>query len=118
MKNRQIFVNLCVKDLPMSKEFFTKLGFTFNPQFTNDLSACMMVSEHIFVMLLTEAHFKEFTPKPISDATKSTEVLLCLSCESQAEVKDAVRKAVSAGAASSTKSRKTTALCMVTDLQI
>lgn len=97
MINKQIFINLCVKDLPKAKDFFSKLGFTFNPQFSNDLGACMVVSEHIFVMLLTEEHFKSFTPKPICDATKSTEVLLCLSCESRTEVDDTVRNAVSAG---------------------
>jgi uncharacterized protein len=94
---RQIFVNLPVKDLNKSIEFFTKLGFTFNPQFTDDTATCMVVSEDIFVMLLTEAKFKEFTPNPICDATKSTEVLVCLSSQSRAEVDEMIRKAIAAG---------------------
>src|SRR5262245_27752692 len=75
----EIFVNLPVKNLDKSVEFFTKLGFKFNPQFTDETATCMIVSEDIFVMLLTHAKFKTFTPKPICDATKSTEVLVCLS---------------------------------------
>ena len=94
---RKIFVNLPVKDLNKSKQFFGKLGFSFNPQFTDETAACMVVSEDIFAMLLTHAKFKEFTPLPVADAGKSTEVLVCLSCESRAEVDDVVRKAVAAG---------------------
>jgi uncharacterized protein len=94
---RQIFVNLPVKDLDRSVAFFTSLGFTFNPDFTDATATCMVVSDTIFVMLLTEAKFKTFTPKAIADATRSTEVLVCLSCESRAEVDDTVRKAVAAG---------------------
>ncbi|CAN5766063.1 hypothetical protein BH20PSE1_BH20PSE1_25660 [soil metagenome] len=74
----KIFVNLPVKDLNKSVEFFTKLGFKFNPQFTDETATCMIVSDDIFVMLLTEAKFKTFTPKEICDATKSTEGLVCL----------------------------------------
>jgi predicted lactoylglutathione lyase len=80
----KIFVNLPVKDLRESMGFFDKLGFTFNPQFTDETAACMMISDSIYAMLLTHAKFKEFTPKAICDATKSTEVLVCLSCESRA----------------------------------
>ena len=94
---RQIFVNLPVKDLDRSVAFFTRLGFTFNPDFTDETATCMIVSDDIFVMLLTEAKFKTFTPKTIADATRSTEVLVCLSCESRAEVDDTVQKAVAAG---------------------
>jgi uncharacterized protein len=79
----QIFINLPVKNLNKSIEFFTHLGYTFNPQFTDETATCMVVSDTIFVMLLTEAKFKTFTPKAICDATKSTEVLVCLSCESR-----------------------------------
>ena len=93
----QIFVNLPVKDLTKSKDFFEKLGFAFNPQFTDENAACMVVSDNGFVMLLTEAFFKTFTPKPICDATKTTEVLTALSCESREKVDDMVRKAVAAG---------------------
>jgi len=94
---RKMFVNLPVKDLKKSIGFFTKLGFTFNPQFTDETATCMIVSEDIFVVLLTHDKFKSFTPKAICDATKSTEVLVCLSCESRENVDDMVRKAVDAG---------------------
>src|SRR6478672_12112985 len=93
----KIFVNLPVKNLDRSVEFFTKLGFSFNAQFTDETATCMVVSEDIFVMLLTEAKFKEFTPNPICDATKSTEVLVCLSPESREEVDKMISKAVAAG---------------------
>ena len=93
----KIFVNLPVKDLSKSMEFFKKLGFTFNPQFTDETAACMVISGDIYAMLLTYAKFKEFTPKAICDATKSTEVLVCLSRESREQVSDLVGKAVAAG---------------------
>jgi uncharacterized protein len=93
----KIFVNLPVKDLNKSMEFFTKLDFKFNPQFTDETAACMIVSEDIFVMLLTRDKFKAFTPKEICDATKNTEVLVCLSSESRDKVNDMVRKAVAGG---------------------
>ena len=93
----KIFVNLPVRDLKRSMDFFGKLGFTFNAQFTDETAACMIVSEDIFVMLLTENKFKTFTPKTICDATKSTEVLVCLSSVSRDEVNEMVRKAVAAG---------------------
>ncbi|MFH0350445.1 MAG: VOC family protein [Chromatiales bacterium] len=93
----KIFVNLPVKNLNKSIGFFTSLGFSFNPQFTDETATCMIVSEDIFVMLLTNEKFKTFTPKPICDATKSTEVLVCLSCENRAKVDELVRKAAAAG---------------------
>jgi predicted lactoylglutathione lyase len=93
----QIFVNLPVKNLQQSIAFFTQLGFQFNPQFTDETATCMIVSENIFVMLLTHEKFKTFTPNAICDATKSTEVLTCLSMESRAAVDDRVRKAIAAG---------------------
>jgi predicted lactoylglutathione lyase len=93
----KIFVNLPVKNLPKSIEFFTKLGYKFNPQFTDETATCMIVSDDIYVMLLTEAKFKQFTPKEICDASKSTEVLVCLSCETRDAVDEMVRKAVAAG---------------------
>ena len=94
---RKIFVNLPIKNMERAKAFFSALGFSFNPQFTNEQGACMVVAEDIFVMLLVEPFFQTFTKKAISDANKSTEVLVCLSCESRAEVDDLVRKALSAG---------------------
>lgn len=93
----QIFVNLPVKELPRSVAFFTQLGFSFNPQFTDDTATCMIVSDNIFVMLLTEAKFQTFTPKAICDATKSTEVLVCLSRDSRAAIDEMVSNAVAAG---------------------
>jgi predicted lactoylglutathione lyase len=93
----QIFVNLPVKNLDQSIEFFTQLGYEFNPQFTDETATCMIISDDIFVMLLTEDKFRIFTPKAICDATKSTEVLICLSCESRADVDAMVKKAVDAG---------------------
>lgn len=95
--SRKIFVNLPVKDLNKAITFFTQLGFTFNIQFTDETATCMLISDDIFVMLLTEAKFQTFTPKAICDATESTEVLVCLSCESRADVDDMVSKAVAAG---------------------
>ena len=93
----QIFVNVSVKDLKRSKEFFSKLGYTFNPQFTNDDAACMIISENIFAMLLTEAHFKQFTKKQIADSTKTTEVMIALSAPSKEAVTAIVEKAFAAG---------------------
>ena len=94
---RQIFVNLPIKNMDRAKAFFGALGFSFNPQFTNEQGACMVVADDIFVMLLVEDFFQTFTKKAICDASKSTEVLVCLSCESRTEVDDLVRKALSAG---------------------
>ncbi|GJE16310.1 VOC family protein [Methylobacterium marchantiae] len=95
---RMIFVNLPVKDLEASKTFFGALGFAFNPAFTDENAACMVVSESIFVMLLTEARFRDFITGEIADTTKATEVLTCLSCESREEVDESLAKALSAGA--------------------
>jgi uncharacterized protein len=94
---KMIFVNLPVKDLKKSIEFFTKLGFGFNAQFTDDTATCMIVSDTIFVMLLTHEKFSTFTPNSICDARKSTEVLVCLSCDDAKAVDELVRKAVAAG---------------------
>ncbi len=95
--NSQIFVNLPVKNLDLSKAFFAQLGYGFNAQFTNDDAACMVISEQIYVMLLTEPFFQGFTKKTIADAHKTTEMLLCLSCDSRAEVDELVKKAWAAG---------------------
>ena len=93
----KIFVNLPVKDLGRSVEFFTKLGFSFDQQFTDETATCMIVSDDIFVMLLTEEKFQTFTPKKICDAGKFTEVLVCLSLESRANLEEMVAKAVAGG---------------------
>jgi len=94
----KIFVNLPVKDLDKSKEFFSKLGYTFNAQFTDEKAACMVISEDIYAMLLTEPFFKTFTDKDITDTSKSTEVLICLSADSREQVDEMYDKAVAAGA--------------------
>ena len=93
----KIFVNLPVKDLKRSMKFFTALGYTFNPQFTDETAACMVISDDIYAMLLTHAKFKDFTPRQICDTSKSVEVLNALSCESRQHVEELVRKAVAAG---------------------
>ncbi|MGB7416513.1 MAG: VOC family protein [Thermosynechococcaceae cyanobacterium] len=93
----KIFVNLPVKNLDSSIAFFTQLGFSFNPQFTDATAACMVISDDIYAMLLTHAKFKEFTPKEICDATQSSEVLVCLSRESREDVDAIVRDAIAAG---------------------
>lgn len=93
----KIFVNLPVKDLDKTIEFFTKLDFKFNPQFSDENAACMIVSEDIFIMLLVEEFFKKFTKNGISDAFNSTEVILALSADSRKEVDEMVNKAVAAG---------------------
>ena len=94
----KIFVNLPVKDLNKSKEFFAKLGFTFNPQFTNQNAACMVISEDNYAMLLVESFFKTFTKKEIVDAKKNTEVLIALSAENKAKVDEMLGKALAGGA--------------------
>jgi hypothetical protein len=92
-----IFVNLPVSNLARSVAFYTALGYTINPQYTDETAACVVISEHIYVMLLTMDKFQGFTPKPISDARRSTEVLLALSCSTRERVDDLVRRAVAAG---------------------
>ena len=94
----KIFVNLPVKDLNISIEFFTKLGYTFNAQFTNKNATCINVSDEIFIMLLAENFFTTFTKQPISDAKKSTEVIICLTAESKQSVDEMIGKALAAGA--------------------
>jgi predicted lactoylglutathione lyase len=95
--SRKIFVNLPVKDLKKSMEFFGGLGFTFNPQFTDDNAACMVITEEIHSMLLTHPHFEGFSPHPICDAKQMTEVLIAVEFDSREEVDRVVEKAVSSG---------------------
>jgi predicted lactoylglutathione lyase len=95
--NTQIYVNLPVADLNKSKAFFAALGYTFNPQFTDDSAACMVISGDIYAMLLTHEKIKLFTPKQLCDARTHTEVLICLSCETRDRVDEIVKKAVAAG---------------------
>jgi predicted lactoylglutathione lyase len=93
----QIFVNLPVKDLDKSIAFFTKLGYTFNPQFTDEKATCMIISDTIYVMLLIEPFFQSFTKKDIVDTSKAVEVSICLSAESKEAVDELVNKAEAAG---------------------
>jgi predicted lactoylglutathione lyase len=93
----KIFVNLPVKDLNKSVAFFTKLNYTFNPQFTDENATCMIISEDIFVMLLVEKYFKTFTKKAVSDASKSTEAILALSTDTRDEVDAMLARVISAG---------------------
>jgi len=102
---RQIFVNLPVKHLARSIEFFTKLGFAFDPKVTDDNATCMIVGENIFVMLLVDKFFQTFTSKTICDASKSAEVLVCLSLESRQTVDEMVGKAVAAGGIAAKESK-------------
>lgn len=95
---QMIFVNLPVQDLQASKAFFAALGYSFNRTFTNDDAACMVISESIFVMLLTQPFFKQFTNKAIADAHSQTEVITCLSADSRTAVDAMVDKALAAGA--------------------
>jgi predicted lactoylglutathione lyase len=94
----QVFVNLPVKDLSISKDFFNRLGFSFNPQFTDDKAACMVLNESGYVMLLSEEFFKNFTRKPIADAKRETEVLVSISADSKEKVDELTDKALSLGA--------------------
>ncbi|MDP3680269.1 MAG: VOC family protein [Flavobacterium sp.] len=93
----KIFINLAVKDLKKSIDFFTSLGFSFNPQFTDEQATCMIIGENIFAMLVTEERFKDFTKKEICNANKNTEVLLAMDAESKEKVDEMVKNAVDAG---------------------
>lgn len=99
--HKQIYVNLPVKDLSKSMGFFKGLGYSFDAKFTNDQAACMILGENLYVMLLVEAFFQGFTKKPVSDATKQTEVLICVSCDSRAQVDQLVAAGRAAGATKS-----------------
>jgi len=95
--HKQIFVNLPVKHIGKTREFFASLGFGFNPHFSDERALCMIIGENIFAMLLQESYFQTFTTKPVADAKAGTEVLTCLSCDSREEVDSLVAKAIAAG---------------------
>lgn len=95
--SQMIFVNLPVKDLDASKAFWEAVGYTFNPRFTDETAACMVVSDTIFAMLLTEAKFQDFTKKAVVDAATSTEVIVALSAESREKVDELADAALAAG---------------------
>jgi predicted lactoylglutathione lyase len=96
LKSDNIFVNLPVKDLEKTKDFFSKIGFEFNEQFTDKNAACLVIGDNIFAMLLTEDYFKTFTKKDLSNAANTTEVILALSAESREQVDDIVNAALAA----------------------
>ena len=93
----KVFINLPVKNLAKSMDFFQNLGFFFNPQFTDEKAGCMVVSDSIFVMLLTDTYFKSFIDTEICDAHNATEVLIALDAASADEVKQFINKAESLG---------------------
>jgi uncharacterized protein len=93
----QLFVNLPVTNLQQTIEFFTALGFEFNPQFTNEKATCMIINENTFAMLLTREFFNTFTSKTIVDTSAHTEVILALSASSREQVDELVQKAMDAG---------------------
>jgi uncharacterized protein len=96
-RTKQIFVNLPVKDVKKSMEFYTRVGFEFNLQFTDEKAACLVIGDNIFSMLLSEEFFQTFTKKSIVDASRSTEVILAISADSKEQVDEIVNKAIAAG---------------------
>ena len=95
--SRQLFVNLAVDDLDRSIAFFTALGFSFEPRFTDETATCMIVGDDAYVMLLTKAKFEEFSKKPIVDASTQTEVLLAISAGSREGVDELADAALASG---------------------
>jgi predicted lactoylglutathione lyase len=93
----QVFINFPVKDLEKSKAFFAQLDYTFNPQFTDESAACMVISDTIYSMLISEPKFKTFTAKEIANGHATKEVIVCLSCESRKQVDETISKAVTGG---------------------
>ena len=82
MMHAQIYVNLPIRDMAHSRTFFESLGYAFNPQFSNEQNTCLVLDDNLFVMLLVEPFFQNFTPQPMTDTTKTTKVLICVSCAS------------------------------------
>lgn len=95
--HQQIFVNLPIENMARSQTFFKALGYAFNPEFTNDQGACLVMGDNLFVMLLVKDFYATFTTKTIADARTTSEVLVCFSCDSRDEVDALVAKAVAAG---------------------
>jgi predicted lactoylglutathione lyase len=94
---RKIFINLAVRDLTRAKAFFSALGFDYNPKFTDDNAACMVVNDDGYAMLLAEPFFKTFTKREVCDTSRQTEALIALSCDSRHEVDELMMKAINAG---------------------
>ncbi|WP_316569305.1 VOC family protein [Neobacillus sp. YIM B06451] len=97
VQSNQIFVNLPVKDLNKSMEFYKQIGYEFNPQFTDEKAACMIIGENIYAMLLVQPFFQSFTKRELPDANETTGVILALSAASREQVNEIVDKAVAAG---------------------
>ncbi|CAM5700917.1 MULTISPECIES: VOC family protein [Streptomyces] len=97
MYQQMIFVNLPVADVDASKKFFTELGYSINPQFSDETTASVVISDTIVVMLLGKEKYAQFTKKEIADATRTSEVLIALSAESREKVDELVDKALAAG---------------------
>ncbi|OGO81695.1 MAG: extradiol dioxygenase [Chromatiales bacterium RIFOXYA1_FULL_46_5] len=95
--SRKLFINLAASDLKASTDFFLQLGFGFHPQFSDDSASCIVLSDDLYLMLLTKEKFVSFSPNPLINSHQQTEVLNCLSCHSKAEVDELVQKAVKAG---------------------
>jgi uncharacterized protein len=94
---RMIFVNLPVADLPAAKAFYEAIGAINEPKFTDETAACMVISDTIYVMLLTHEKFAQFTPKPIADAHRTSEVLIALTADDRDGVDDITERAIAAG---------------------
>jgi len=95
--SRKIFVNLPVRNLDTSVEFFTNLGFTFDPRFTDESGTCMVVSDEAFVMLLVQDRFRDFTRKALCDSTTHIEAILAVSADSREQVDQLADTALAAG---------------------
>ncbi|MBU1619410.1 MAG: glyoxalase/bleomycin resistance/extradiol dioxygenase family protein [Gammaproteobacteria bacterium] len=95
--NRKLFINLAAIDLKVSTDFFLQLGFGVKPQFSDDTASCIVLSDDLYLMLLTKEKFASFSPHPLIDSHQQTQVLNCLSCHSKVEVDELVQKAVKAG---------------------
>ena len=96
-----IFVNIPVKDLEKSKSFYTALGYSINPDYTNENAACVVISDVIYLMILVEPFFKTFTRKELADATKTTEAIICISVDSREAVDTMVKNALANGGSAS-----------------
>ncbi len=102
---KKIFINLPVADLPKAMSFYTAIGFTNNPQFTDETAACMVLSEEIYVMLLTHPKFKQFTQKQIADTFQTVSVINSLSVDSNDEVNAMMEKAINSGGKEPTEAK-------------
>ncbi|WP_127022285.1 VOC family protein [Rheinheimera mangrovi] len=94
---RKLFINLAAADVKAATDFYQQLGFGFNPQFSDNSASCIVLADHLYLMLLTKEKFAGFSPHPLVNGHQQTQVLNCLSCHSKAEVDELVQKAVKAG---------------------